>query len=108
MARRDRDVLRATRPGRTRRRHSRAARLLATGRLTTLASSVNGFDLGVLAGAFKGMFEHEFPVVVGKDFAGVVDAIGEEVTTVDVGDAVFGVVTRPTLGQGGFAEYVVV
>jgi NADPH:quinone reductase-like Zn-dependent oxidoreductase len=77
-------------------------------RVRVRASSVNGFDLGVLGGMFKGIFEHEFPVVVGKDFAGVVDAIGAEVTTVDIGDAVFGVVMRSTLGQGGFADYVVV
>ncbi|MFI0447689.1 NADP-dependent oxidoreductase [Actinomadura sp. 6N118] len=72
------------------------------------ASSVNGFDLGALGGFLKGMYEYDFPVVVGKDFAGVVAAIGDGVTSVAVGDAVFGVVMRPTLGQGGFAEYVAV
>ncbi|MFD7154594.1 NADP-dependent oxidoreductase [Kribbella sp. NPDC059898] len=72
------------------------------------ASSVNGFDLGVLGGYLKGVYEYEFPVVLGKDFAGVVAAVGDEVTTVDVSDRVFGVVMRPALGQGGFAEYVVV
>jgi NADPH:quinone reductase-like Zn-dependent oxidoreductase len=72
------------------------------------ASSVNGFDLGVLGGYLKGMYEYEFPVVLGKDFAGVVAAVGDEVTNLTVGDQVFGVVMRPTLGQGGFAEYVVV
>lgn len=72
------------------------------------ASSVNGFDLGVLGGQLKGVYEYEFPVVLGKDFAGVVAAAGDGVTSVAVGDRVFGVVMRPTLGQGGFAEYVVV
>jgi NADPH:quinone reductase-like Zn-dependent oxidoreductase len=72
------------------------------------ASSVNGFDLGVLGGFLKGVYEYEFPVVLGKDFAGVVAAIGAGVTAVDVGDHVFGVVMRPTLGPGAFAEYVVV
>jgi NADPH:quinone reductase-like Zn-dependent oxidoreductase len=72
------------------------------------ASSVNGFDLGVLGGHLKGVYEYEFPVVLGKDFAGVVAAAGEAVTSVEVGDRVFGVVMRSTLGQGGFAEYVVV
>ncbi|MCG5218079.1 NADP-dependent oxidoreductase [Streptosporangium sp. KLBMP 9127] len=72
------------------------------------ASSVNGFDLGVLGGFLKGVYEYEFPVVLGKDLAGEVAAIGAGVTGVDVGDRVFGVVMRPTLGQGGFAEYVVV
>ncbi|GAA3473429.1 NADP-dependent oxidoreductase [Nonomuraea roseola] len=72
------------------------------------ASSVNGFDLGVLGGFLKGVYEYEFPVVIGKDFAGVVAAVGEGVNEVTVGDGVFGVVMRPTLGQGGFAEYVAV
>lgn len=72
------------------------------------ASSVNGFDLGVLGGHLSGVYEYEFPVVLGKDFAGEVAATGPGVTGVDVGDRVFGVVMRPTLGQGGFAEYVVV
>src|SRR3954451_23893590 len=72
------------------------------------ASSVNGFDLGVLGGVLKGVYEYEFPVVLGKDFAGEVAATGAGVTSVNVGDHVFGVVMRPTLGQGGFAEYVVV
>lgn len=72
------------------------------------ASSVNGFDLGVLGGFLQGIYEYEFPVVIGKDFAGMVAAVGEGVTSVAVGEEVFGVVMRPTLGQGGFAEYVVV
>jgi NADPH:quinone reductase-like Zn-dependent oxidoreductase len=72
------------------------------------ASSVNGFDLGVLGGYLQGVYEYEFPVVLGKDFAGVVVAIGADVTGLAVGDDVFGVVMRPALGQGGFAEYVVV
>ncbi|GAA3262503.1 NADP-dependent oxidoreductase [Nonomuraea helvata] len=73
-----------------------------------LASSVNGFDLGVLAGNLKGVYEYEFPVVLGKDFAGTVAALGPGVTGLTPGEDVFGVVMRPTLGQGGFAEYVVV
>ncbi|CAL9382594.1 L-threonine 3-dehydrogenase [Actinosynnema sp. ALI-1.44] len=71
------------------------------------ASSVNGFDLGVLGGYLKGVYEYEFPVVLGKDFAGHVEAVGDG-ADFQPGDDVFGVVMRPTLGQGGFAEYVVV
>ncbi|NUT97493.1 MAG: alcohol dehydrogenase catalytic domain-containing protein, partial [Saccharothrix sp.] len=41
------------------------------------ASSVNGFDLGVLGGYLKGVYEYEFPVVLGKDFAGRVEAVGD-------------------------------
>ncbi len=72
------------------------------------ASSVNGFDLGVLGGTFQGMFAYDFPVVLGKDYSGTVEATGDGVTSLAPGDEVFGVVMRPSLGQGGFAEYVVV
>ncbi|MFI6503862.1 NADP-dependent oxidoreductase [Nonomuraea typhae] len=72
------------------------------------ASSVNGFDLGVLGGVFQGMFAYDFPVVLGKDFSGTVEEAGDGVTSLAPGDEVFGVVMRPSLGQGGFAEYVVV
>ncbi|MFI9510799.1 NADP-dependent oxidoreductase [Nocardia sp. NPDC052566] len=71
-------------------------------------SSINGFDLGVLGGYLKGVYEYEFPVVPGKDFAGTVAAVGAEVSTAVVGDAVFGVIMRSALGQGGWAEYVAV
>ena len=40
------------------------------------ASSINGFDLSVAKGVLKGMMEHCFPVVLGKDFAGTVEATG--------------------------------
>lgn len=70
------------------------------------ASSLNGFDAMTAAGMLKGMVEHRFPVVLGKDFAGTVEAVGEQVSTFRVGDAVFGVVMKPFLGDGGLGEYV--
>lgn len=72
------------------------------------SSSINGFDLSVAAGYVVGMMEHRFPVVLGKDFAGTVETVGEGVTRFGVGDAVFGVVTKPYVGDGGFGEYVTV
>src|SRR3954449_1528389 len=77
-------------------------------RVRVRAASVNGFDLSVASGRLKGMMEHRFPVVLGKDFAGTVDAVGPGVTDYQVGDRVFGVVTKPFLGDGSFAEYVTV
>jgi NADPH:quinone reductase-like Zn-dependent oxidoreductase len=73
-----------------------------------IASSINGFDGAVAAGMLKGMMEHRFPVVLGKDFAGVVEALGEGASAFALGDEVFGVVMKPYLGDGGFGEYVVV
>jgi NADPH:quinone reductase-like Zn-dependent oxidoreductase len=52
--------------------------------------------------------EHRFPLVLGKDFAGEVDALGPDVSGYAVGDRVFGVVTKPYLGDGSFGEYVTV
>ena len=72
------------------------------------ASSLNGFDTAVAAGYLAAMMEHRYPVVLGKDFAGTVEAVGAGVTRFAAGDRVFGVVTKPFLGDGGFGEYVVV
>lgn len=77
-------------------------------RVRVRAASVNGFDLFVGSGMAKEMMEHRFPVVLGKDFAGEVDAVGPGVHGYAVGDRVFGVVTKPYLGDGSFAEYVTV
>ena len=70
------------------------------------ASSVNGFDVAVAGGYLKGMMEHHFPIVLGRDFAGTVEAAGAGVQSLRPGDAVFGVVTKPALGDGAFGEYV--
>ncbi|MFI7466046.1 NADP-dependent oxidoreductase [Nonomuraea sp. NPDC049646] len=71
-------------------------------------SSVNGFDLAVAAGYLQQMMEHRFPLVVGKDFAGTVEALGEGVEGFTAGQPVFGVVMTPFLGPGAMAEYVTV
>ena len=77
-------------------------------RVRVHAAAVNGFDVAVAAGSLEGLMEHRFPVVLGKDFAGIVDALGDGVTEYAVGDRVFGVVTKPYLGDGSFGEFVVV
>jgi NADPH:quinone reductase-like Zn-dependent oxidoreductase len=76
-------------------------------RVRVRASSVNGFDLAVAAGFAREWMEHRFPVVLGRDFAGTVDALGPGATRFAVGDPVFGVIITPVLGDGGFGEYVV-
>ena len=77
-------------------------------RVRVHAASVNGFDVAVAAGSLQGLMEHRFPVVLGKDFAGIVDATGDGVTDFAVGDRVFGVVTKAHLGDGSFGEFVTV
>ena len=77
-------------------------------RVRVRAASLNGFDLSVANGYLKGAMEHRFPVVLGKDFAGEIDAVGPDVEGYQVGDRVFGVVMKDTLGDGSFGEYVTV
>lgn len=70
------------------------------------ASSINGFDTAVAAGYLKGMMDHQFPVIIGKDFAGTIAALGEGSSRFASGDRVFGVVMRHVLSEGSFADYV--
>jgi NADPH2:quinone reductase len=77
-------------------------------RVRVYAASVNGFDVAVANSYLKDMMEHRFPVVIGKDFSGTVDALGPGVSDYEVGDRVFGVVTKSYLGDGSFADYVTV
>ena len=73
-------------------------------RVRVRAASLNGFDLPVANSYLKGMMEHRFPVVLGKDFAGEVDAVGPDVEGYQVGDRVFGAVMKDALGDGSFGE----
>ena len=70
------------------------------------SSSINGFDLSVASGRLQGMMEHRFPVVLGKDFAGTVEAVGAGIDGFVEGDNVFGVLMKPELGDGCFAERI--
>jgi NADPH:quinone reductase-like Zn-dependent oxidoreductase len=73
------------------------------------AASVNGIDLSIASGQLQGMLEYHFPVVLGKDFAGTVEAVGAGVTDFAAGDRVFGVVSDPSpLNSRSFAEYLAV
>jgi NADPH:quinone reductase len=71
-------------------------------------ASLNGFDVVVAGGMLKDMMEHRFPVVIGKDYAGTVEALGEGVSRVKVGDEVFGSLMRDYVGDGTFGEFVVI
>ena len=68
------------------------------------AASVNGADWKVRAG--KSYPQTQFPYVLGRDFSGVVSAVGEGVSDLRVGDAVFAVCD---VGQeGAYAEKIAI
>lgn len=74
------------------------------------ASAVNPVDAAIAAGQLKAMFEHEFPAVLGRDYAGVVEQVGAGVTSYTAGDEVFGFIphANPTVHKGSWAELIVV
>lgn len=53
-----------------------------------VAASVNGADWKVAAGEYN---HPSFPVILGRDFSGVVSALGDGVADLRIGDEVFGV-----------------
>ena len=71
-----------------------------------LAAGVNPFDWKVRAGYMKDMMPLSLPWIPGVDFSGKVESVGSGVTTMRVGDEVYGRSDPP--GNGCYAEYVVV
>ena len=72
------------------------------------ATSVNGFDVFQASGGLMGMMPHVLPTIIGRDFSGVVRAVGSDRADVQVGDAVLGFITSaPPLHDGTWSELVV-
>jgi NADPH:quinone reductase-like Zn-dependent oxidoreductase len=71
------------------------------------AVGMNPVDVKVRAGTYSAAFGENFPVVLGRDFAGTVAAVGEGVTDWAVGDPVFGTL-RLAPRLGAYATHVVV
>jgi NADPH:quinone reductase-like Zn-dependent oxidoreductase len=68
-----------------------------------VAASINGADWKVRAGQYK---QTKFPYVLGRDFSGVVGAVGEGVADFKVGDAVFAVCEAGQ--EGAYAEKIAI
>ncbi|MDO0933728.1 alcohol dehydrogenase catalytic domain-containing protein [Streptomyces sp. DG2A-72] len=72
------------------------------------ASSVNWLDADIAYGALKDMPPHELPITLGRDFAWIVEAVGEGISGMEVGDEIFGAVPMAeTVRDGAWAELVV-
>jgi NADPH:quinone reductase-like Zn-dependent oxidoreductase len=76
-------------------------------RIRVRAVSVNGFDVYQASGYLVSMMEHVFPTIIGRDFAGVVEAVGSGYGDFAAGDAVLGFITStPPLHDGTYAEVI--
>ena len=75
-------------------------------RVRVRAAAANPADWAVRAGKLRLVSGSRFPRGLGHDFAGVVDAVGPEVTRLKVGDEVFGI--EGIREAGAFAEYLVI
>jgi NADPH:quinone reductase-like Zn-dependent oxidoreductase len=64
------------------------------------AASINGADAKTRSGG--GIYKAHFPHILGRDFSGVVSAVGPGVSDIAVGDAVFGVLDQGK--DGTYAE----
>ncbi|MFI5003063.1 MAG: NADP-dependent oxidoreductase, partial [Reyranellales bacterium] len=69
----------------------------------TFAASVNGADWKACAGDYA---QPSFPVILGRDFSGVVSALGAGVADLRIGDEVFGVLEAGR--DGTYAEKIAI
>src|SRR4051794_30344321 len=74
-------------------------------RIRVAATSFNAVDDGIRGGYLQAPFPVVLPHTPGIDVAGTVDAVGDGVTMVAVGDTVVGFL--PIVADGAAAEYVI-
>jgi NADPH:quinone reductase len=76
--------------------------------VTIDTASINPIDWKAAQGAFRGMMKNQFPLVLGFDGAGRVEALGAGAGRFAVGDLVHGQFWGEAVGCGTFAEHVAI
>ncbi|WP_165985079.1 NADP-dependent oxidoreductase [Streptomyces sp. YIM 98790] len=72
------------------------------------AAALNAVDTALASGAMAERMEHRYPLVIGRDAAGVVEAAGAGAGRLREGDEVFGNIRlQPPVQAGTVAEYAV-
>lgn len=72
------------------------------------ASGLNPFDWRLGDGILKDKLPHSFPLVLGVDGAGVIEATGPDVRRFQAGDQGVGQFLFVRVGEGSFADYAVI
>src|SRR4051795_12209435 len=70
------------------------------------AASVNPVDYKIRDGGVKVLIPYSFPLILGNDLAGDVEAVGPGVTKFKVGDAIYSRMDKDRIGA--IAEYALV
>ena len=76
-------------------------------RIRIAASGVNPIDFKIREGLRRDRIPHVFPVVLGWEAAGIVDAVGPDVERWRVGDPVFAYARGDVVHDGTYAEAIV-
>ena len=71
-----------------------------------MTAAVNPLDNMIMRGEVKMIVSYKMPLVMGNEFAGIVEKTGENATRLQVGDRVYG--RMPLKKIGAFAEYAAV
>ena len=70
------------------------------------ASGVNPVDWKIREGWLNDLFPHAFPLILGWDMAGVVEAVGHGARRFTPGDEVYAYARRPVIQHGTYAEVI--
>lgn len=76
-------------------------------RVKTVSAGLNPVDWNIGLAISRTTWSNKFPLVLGQDLSGVIDAVGPGVEGLQVGDEVFGGPGQTHMGRGTFAEYVI-
>jgi NADPH:quinone reductase-like Zn-dependent oxidoreductase len=74
--------------------------------IRTAAAGLNPADFKIREGRMTGRYPHHFPIILGWDVSGVVEAVGPAVTAFKPGDRVCAYARKFCVEHGTYAEYV--
>lgn len=72
------------------------------------AAGINPVDWKIRSGKLQGRVPHEFPIILGWEFAGEIVECGFAARNFAVGDEVYAYCRRPIIKHGSYAEYIAI